>query len=350
MYNKLIALLTTILLHSCLLCAFDGQSKGSIKWFTDYDEALKQARSASQPLLMFFTGSDWCGWCNKIDEEAFDTKDFAEAAGNKFVFLKLDFPLYSAQDPKIKAQNKQLQQRFDVRSFPTVILYDAQENQQIGTTGYRAGGGKQYAGYLYKMFSDYSAYKQKMGTLDKTKPSGTELKLLYDKAKELSLHHDANKIIRSGMDSDQSLFFLVERYRFLASEDQIHSQEAVALKQQLLAADANNEQQIPYQLAIIEFESLCANMDKENYTSDSTVAPLVAYIEKFGAKDKENLWRLQIIISQVYLDKNQMPDALKYAQKSHDSAPASVQAEIATAIQNIQSLISSTPSAAISKK
>lgn len=348
MYNKLIALLTTMLLHTCLLCAFDGQSKGSIKWFTNYEEALKQARSANQPLLMFFTGSDWCGWCNKIDEEAFDTKDFAEAAGNKFVFLKLDFPLYSAQDPNIKAQNKQLQQKFDVRSFPTVILFDAQQNQQIGTTGYRAGGGKQYAAYLYKMFSDYSAYKQKMGALDKSKHSGAELKQLYDKAKELSLHYDANKIIQSGMDSDQSLFFLVERYRVLAGEDQIHSQEAVALKQQLLAADTNNEQQIPYQLAIIEFESLCSN--KENYTAELTVAPLVAYIEKFGAKDKENLWRLQIIVSQVYLDKNQMPDALKYAQKSHDSAPTSVQAEIATAIQNIQSLISSTPSAAISKK
>jgi protein disulfide-isomerase len=350
MFNKFIALCTAILLQSCLLCAFEGQSKGSIKWFTNYEEALKQARSSSQPLLMFFTGSDWCGWCNKIDEEAFDTKDFAEAAGNRFVFLKLDSPLYTAQDPQIKAQNKQLQQKFDVRSFPTVILYDAQQNQQIGTTGYRAGGGKQYATYLNKMFSDYQAYKQKMGALDNTKPSGTELKQLYDKAKELGLNNDVNKITKLGMDSDQSLFFLTERYRFLAAEGQINGQEAAALKQQLLVADANNEKQIPYHLAVIEFEAFCESMDKNNYAPELAVAPLVTYIEKFGAKDKENLWRLQMIISQVYLDKNQMPDALKYAQKAYDSAPASAQSEIAVALQNIKSLISTTPSSSISKK
>lgn len=339
MFNKFITLFTTILIQSCLLCAFDGQPKGSIKWFTNYEEALKQARSASQPLLMFFTGSDWCGWCNKIDEEAFDTKDFAEAAGNKFVFLKLDFPLYSAQDPQLKAQNKQLQQKFDVRSFPTVILYDAMQNQQIGTTGYRAGGGKQYAAYLNKMFTDYSAYKQKVGAIDKVKPSGAELKQLYDKAKELSLNDDVNNIIKSGMDSDHSLFFLIERYRLLASEGQIRSKEAISLKHQLLAADVNNEQQIPYHLALIEFESFCENMDKDNNSPELAIAPLINYIEKYGAKDKENVWRLQMIISQVYLDKNQMVDALKYAQKSYDSAPASVQSEIAIAIQNIKSLV-----------
>jgi protein disulfide-isomerase len=200
------------------------------------------------------------------------------------------------------------------------------------------------------MVSDYLSYKQKMGALDKTQPSGTELKLLFDKAKELSLSDDANKIIKLGMDSDLSLFFQTERYRFLANEGQIHNQEAVSLKQQLLAADANNEKQIPYNLAVIEFESFCDHMDKENYAPELAVAPLVSYIEKFGIKDKENLWRLEMIISQVFLDKNQMADALKYAQKSYDSAPASVQSEIATAIQNIKSLISTTPSAAISKK
>ncbi|MBA3815313.1 MAG: thioredoxin family protein [Parachlamydiaceae bacterium] len=353
MFNKLTALLTAILLQSWFLCSADVQSmqsKGSIKWFTNYEEAVQQARSRSLPLIMFFTGSDWCSWCNKIDEEAFDTRDFADAAGNKFVFLKLDLPLYSPQDPQIKAQNKQLQQKFNVRSFPTVIVYDAQQNQQIGTTGYRAGGGKQYAAYLNKMISDYSGYKQKMGAIDNVKPSGIELKQLYCQAKELGLNNDVNKIIKLGMVSNQSLFFQTERYRFLATEGQIHGQEAAALKQQLLAADANNEQQIPYHVAVIEFESICEGMSKENCTTELAIAPLVAYIEKFGTKDKENLWRIQMIISQVYLDKNQMSEALKYAQKSYDSAPASVQADIAVTIQNIKTLTSTTPSAAISKK
>lgn len=349
MLNKFILICTSILIQSCLLFGADPQIKQGIKWYTNYEDALKQARSASQPMVLFFTGSDWCSWCNKIDEEAFNTKDFADAAGNKFVFVKLDFPLYSPQDPQVKAQNKQLQQKFDVRSFPTVILFDAQQNQQIGTTGYRAGGGKQYASHLSKMLSDYSSYKQKMGALDKTKMSGNELKQLHEKAKELALANDINKIVKLGMDSEQSIYFLTERYRFLASEGQIHGPEAKAIRKQLMAADPNNEQQVPYQVAVIEFQSYCEEMEKENYAPALAVAPLCSYIDRFGAKDKDNLWRLQMIISQVYLDKSQMPEALKYAQESYQSAPPSVQPEIAIAIKNIKSLMSTPSSAAISK-
>lgn len=348
MFNRFIILCTVVLMQCCLLCA--AESKGAIRWLTNYEEAVKQARSASQPMVLFFTGSDWCGWCNKLDEEVFDTKDFADSAGNKFIFVKLDFPLYSAQDPQLKAQNKQLQQKFDVRSYPTVILFDAQQNQQIGITGYRAGGGKQYGAHLSKMLSDYSSYKQKISSLDKTKLSGTDLKQLHEKAKELCLYNDVNKIVKLGIDSEQSLYFLTERYRFLANEGQIHGKEATALKQQLLANDANNEKQVHYHVAVIEFESFCEEMEKENSSPQLAVAPLINYIEKFGNKDKDNLWRLQMIISQVYLDKNQMPNALKYAQESYESAPISVQPEIALAIQNIKSLISSTPAGAISKK
>lgn len=344
MFNKFIIFCTAILLQSCLLFSADGQSRGSIKWYTNYEEALKQARSASQPVLLFFTGSDWCSWCNKIDEEVFNTKEFADGVGNKFVFVKLDMPLYSAQDPQIKAQNKQLQQKFEVRSFPSVIIYDAQQNQQIGVTGYRAGGGKQYASHLSKMLSDYAAYKQKMGSLDKSKPSGSDLKQLHEKAKELAINSDITKIVKMGMDSEQSQYFQLERYRFLANEGQIHSQEAGALRQQLLAADPTNDRQMHYQVAIVDFEAACDHQDHENYNARASVAPLVAYIDKFGEKDRDNLWRLEMIISQVYLDNSQLPEALKYAQRSYETAPASAQPEIAVAIRNIKSLISSVPS------
>lgn len=349
MLNKFIFVCTCLIIQSCLLFGSDG-GKGGIKWFTNYEEAVKQARSTSQPMVLFFTGSDWCSWCNKIDEEAFDTKDFADAAAAKFVFVKLDFPLYSPQDATLKAQNKQLQQKFDVRSFPTVILFDAQQNQQIGVTGYRAGGGKQYASHLSKMLSDYSSYKQKMGALDKTKVSGSDLKQLHEKAKELCLNNDVSKIVKLGMDSEQSVYFLTERYRFLANEGQIHGQEAAALRQQLLAADPSNDKLVHYHVAVIEFESACEGMEKDSFSPEIAVAPLTSYIEKFGSRDKDNLWRLQMIISQVYLDKSQMSDALKHAQQSYDAAPASVQPEIAVAIQNIKSLISAPPADSFSKK
>jgi protein disulfide-isomerase len=345
MRNKFIFVIcccAALWMQACYIFSESPRSATGLRWFTNYEEAVGQARATSKPLVLLFTGTDWCTWCKKLEQEALDTPEFAEAAGNRFLFVKLDFPLYSPQDPQLKAQNKQLQQKFDVRSFPTIILFDAQQNQQIGTTGYRPGGGRQYADHLLKMLNDYGSYKQKMGALEKSPFSGQDLKNLYEKAKELHLAGDVSKILKIGMESDASLFFLAERYRFLASEGQIHSKEASALRQQLIQADPDNHMQIPYQVAVIDFETYCEEMERESYAPEQAIAPLMSYMEKFGEQDKENLWRLQMIISQVYLDNNKMTDALKYAQASFESAPASAQAEIARAIQNIRSQIHST--------
>ncbi len=74
---------------------------------------------------------------------------------------------------------------------------------------------------------------------------------------------------------------------------------------------------------------------------------LVDYISKFGAKDKENLWRLQMIISQVYFDKNNLDEALKYAESSYISAPSSAKAEISMAINSIRAQISTSETALV---
>ncbi len=128
------------------------------------------------------------------------------------------------------------------------------------------------------------------------------------------MDNDLNRIIKMGLNSDQMTYFQIEHYRLYADEGLIHSPEAAALRQQLLAADPNNEHKTHYQIAIIDFESYSEDSDKENGNPDEAVVPLIAYIEKFGKQDKENLWRLNMIISQFYLDKNKLAQALKYAQ------------------------------------
>jgi protein disulfide-isomerase len=317
-------------------CAAEQQQSFGIKWLTNYEAAVAESKSTGKPIILFFTGSDWCGWCSKLEEDVLNTHDFLESAGSKFIFVKLDFPLYTSLDNRLTSQNKELQKRYDIRSFPTIIVLDPQNQQQMGMTGYRPGGGKQYAQHLFKIVSDFSSYKDKMQNVEKNKFSGADLRRLYEKAKELKFEDDAIHVMRIGMQSEERSFFLTERYRFLAYEGKIHNEEATALRHQLLAEDPRNEKMIHYQLAVIEFETYSDEMDKENYSPELAVAPLVHYIEKFGNQDKANLWRLEIIVSQVFLDKNKLGQALKYAQSSYDAAPPTVQPEIATAIRNIQ--------------
>lgn len=334
MKNKIVLLIYGFLLM--LLACAPSYTDASINWQTNYPAALAQAKASSKPLLLFFTGSDWCTWCIKLEDEALNTPEFSDGVGNKFIFVKLDFPLNNTQDPQIKNQNKQLQEKYNVRGYPSIILIDPKQEQQIGSTGYRQGGGRLYAEHLQQLLKGYSAYKQQINNLHETKLSEKELKLLYEQAKKLQLDSDANKIVKQGINSNESHYFLIERYNTLAATGQIRCKEAINLRQQLLAADSKNKNQIFYQVALIDFEGYSKEVSKEQYSPEIAIAPLKAYIEKYGNEDKENLWRLQMIILQVYLDRDQLQDALKYAQDCYESAPYVVQSEIAKAIYNIR--------------
>ena len=316
--------------------------EGAINWQTNYQSALSEAKSSSKPIVLFFTGSDWCTWCIKLEEEALSTQEFSDAVGDKFIFVKLDFPLSGSQDPQIRSQNKQLQQKYNIHGYPTILLVDPQQEQQIGSTGYRQGGGRAYAEYLQQLLRGHSAYRQQVNILNETELSGEGLKSLYQQAKKLQLEGDSNRIAKRGIHSNESLFFLTERYQALADAGQIHCKEAISLRQQLLSADIDNEKQIPYQVALIEFEAYAGEEGSDQYSPEIAIAPLNAYIEKFGSKDKENLWRLQMMILQVYLDHCELHDALGYAQDCYESAPYAVQPELARAIYNIRSQIRAT--------
>ena len=103
-------------------------------------------------MLLFFTGSDWCGWCKKMDKEVFESSAFAQEVGNKFVFVMLDFPMNSKLPEGEQRQNAQLKQRYGVTGYPTVVIVDS-KGGFIGETGYRSGGGKAYAQWLEQFLS-----------------------------------------------------------------------------------------------------------------------------------------------------------------------------------------------------
>lgn len=324
---------TTLLVFCC--CCFFAETQAELAWTTNYQGALSQAKSSGKPIVLFFTGSDWCGWCKKLEEEALNTPEFRQLAGDKFIFVLLDFPMNKPTDPKVVEQNKQLQQRFNIKGYPTLIILDKDGNQ-IGSTGYRAGGARAFAEHLLKIVGDNAQYNQKVSQLDKKKLTNSELKSLYLKAVELKREDDQRSLALLGIQTTEKPFFLVERYRILAKDGKIHDSEAEAIKREVLAIDPNNDKKLQYELAVIEFDTFSDEMNHDNYAPETAVEPLVNYIDKFGERDTEHLWKLQMTISQVFLDKNKFSKALEYAQASYESAPVSVKSDIATAVKNIK--------------
>lgn len=96
--------------------------------------------------MLFFTGSDWCGWCMRLQKEVFKTPEFTKWAKDNVILVELDFPRRTPQQPEIQQQNMQLQQTFQVQGYPTVWFVNATNKdkqvnfEKLGSTGYVAGG------------------------------------------------------------------------------------------------------------------------------------------------------------------------------------------------------------------
>ncbi len=108
-------------------------------WITDYDLALAMAKAQNKQVLLNFTGSDWCGWCIKLDKEVFSQKQFLEYAEDHYILVKLDFPRRSALPDYLKRQNEALAIKYKVRGFPTIVVLNS-NGKKHKTGGYVRGG------------------------------------------------------------------------------------------------------------------------------------------------------------------------------------------------------------------
>ena len=108
-------------------------------WVTDYKKAQEDAKAGKKLMLLEFTGSDWCGWCMKLDKEVFSTPEFQNYASRNLILVKLDFPRKRPQTEALKKQNEQLAQKYGIQGFPTIIVLNGQ-GEKVGELGYTDGG------------------------------------------------------------------------------------------------------------------------------------------------------------------------------------------------------------------
>lgn len=109
----------------------DGATVG--KWTMDLDAAKKLAAEKSLPILLDFSGSDWCGWCKLMEENVFETEAWKAYAAENLVMVLIDFPNDKSLVPeKYVARNKALQAQFAIEGFPTFIVLDDDGTTLLG--------------------------------------------------------------------------------------------------------------------------------------------------------------------------------------------------------------------------
>ena len=116
-------------------------------WITDFEEAKRLAAEKKVPILADFSGSDWCGWCMKLDGEVFSRSAFKEYAKDNLVLFLADFPAAKPQPEELKKQNQGLAEKYGVRGFPTVFLMDS-KGEVLVRMGYMRGGAEAYVKHI----------------------------------------------------------------------------------------------------------------------------------------------------------------------------------------------------------
>ena len=116
-------------------------SQNQAEWLRSYDEAVELSKQSGKPILADFTGSNWCGYCVKLKKEVFETPQFKSWAAENVVLLELDYPRPNLQADWIKSQNNMLRDRYQINSYPSVLILNP-DGSVIGSQGYKRGGPK----------------------------------------------------------------------------------------------------------------------------------------------------------------------------------------------------------------
>ena len=125
-------------------------AQADLNWLTNYDAAQTKAKSDNKLMLLDFTGSDWCGWCKRLNAEVFSKPQFQDYAAKNLVLVELDFPKAKPQSDEVKKQNMQLASQYQIEGFPTVIVLNP-EGKKVGELGYMEGGPDAFIAALEKL-------------------------------------------------------------------------------------------------------------------------------------------------------------------------------------------------------
>ena len=135
-----------VVLAATASLAFSAEAE----WMTDFTAAKAKAKAEKKTILLNFTGSDWCGWCMKLDKEVFSQPEFIEYAKDNLVLVTVDFPRKTKLDEKLAKQNEKLSDKYDVQGFPTIVLARSTGSEKA-ETGYQEGGAAKYVEHLKKL-------------------------------------------------------------------------------------------------------------------------------------------------------------------------------------------------------
>lgn len=122
-----------LVLISTTISAQDSQ----LNWLLDFDKAKNISKKQDKPILVYFTGSDWCGPCKRLKADFFSSEDFRTKAED-FVLLLVDMPRRNdIITPEQRKKNAALMKKYNKKgSFPNIFGLDSKGKVLAEINGY----------------------------------------------------------------------------------------------------------------------------------------------------------------------------------------------------------------------
>lgn len=114
--------------------AEEQKARLSFKWSKKMDVTMKEAKEYDLPVMVLFTGSSWCGYCVKLEEEVLSQPEFKKLASGKMLGIK-----YECGSPgDYSSEGKKKAKEFGIGGVPSYIILD-KDGKKIGQGGYHKG-------------------------------------------------------------------------------------------------------------------------------------------------------------------------------------------------------------------
>lgn len=100
----------------------------SINWGSNLETAQQIAQKEHKAILLYFSGSDWCGPCIKLKKEVLESDEFQQYSENHLVMVRADFPRMKKNQlsKEQTAYNESLAEKYNPEGkFPLTVLLDA---------------------------------------------------------------------------------------------------------------------------------------------------------------------------------------------------------------------------------
>jgi thiol-disulfide isomerase/thioredoxin len=151
---KSLVVVTLLLLSGVCVTAQDS----NLTWHTSLEDAKNLSKKSHKPILLYFTGSDWCPPCIALKKDFFESAEF-ETRSKDFVLLLIDYPRrMDILSEEQMAYNKEIVAKYNKdKSFPKLLILNDQGNELGRLSGYSSYSTDKDTSYHFAFVDKHSS-------------------------------------------------------------------------------------------------------------------------------------------------------------------------------------------------